>query len=785
MSIDVHCKACGSTYRVTDQWAGKKAKCAKCSSPIAIPAPVGQSAATERGEGNPKISAKEILAAIGQEVPRVPVSFGYRIAMLCVAVAVVLLPLAYFALIGLIIYLMYWHATSNTFLLSLFGPSRLSVISIIIYALPLCVGAAMVFFMIASIAARQERQGRIRTLTRDSDPLLYAFVERVSRAVGAPVPMRINVNCDNNASASLGDRLWALFRTDQMVLEIGLTLVAGLDLRQFTAVIAHELGHFSQDAGMRLFWVIAHVNQWFARIVEGGVAWEERCAWQSGWLAGIGQMGISLSRRILWCFMMLARLVSSHLSRHMEYDADRKAASLVGSEASVALIDKLNLLDCAQQQACLDLDLFFADGRLADNLPRLVVINTDRFDEAELKKIKEIGREEKAGIFSTHPSIAKRIESIRRLDAPCQFAVDQPSTVLFGCFDSLAQAVTLDLYHSIYGPKFDRSKMHEVGKLVARRDREAKAGEALDRFLLGQGSRVRPIRLAVSRLTASDQPRKTAEQLKAAREELKRMVQSYSADCEQIETAYHRISDAVMAKAAYEVGCESSIIKELTNKPASRGEAVALFDRATQDREVIRSRLIPFEEAIGRRMIACLKLLGVEMVNQRIKRGPEWFAECRRLLPTYEAVEKESENINIVFTRFIRLLALVTVGEHGQTEAWWVRRVLESTEQLHEQMVTCRQALFYTPYGLDHTDKTMTVGRYLVANMPPPDEPGQVYEAAESMLDRYFMLRDRLRARMAIAAEKVEAVLGLEPLPMGPKRASSSVLPGENGIMTE
>ena len=47
------------------------------------------------------------------------------------------------------------------------------------------------------------------------------------------------------------------------MLTIGLPLVAGLSLREFAGIIAHEFGHFTQGFGMRLSYVIRQINGWF------------------------------------------------------------------------------------------------------------------------------------------------------------------------------------------------------------------------------------------------------------------------------------------------------------------------------------------------------------------------------------------------------------------------------------------------------------------------------------------------------------------------------------------
>ena len=57
-----------------------------------------------------------------------------------------------------------------------------------------------------------------------------------------------------------------VFKKD-LVLTIGLPLVAGLSIREFGGVLAHEFGHFAQGGGMRLTALVRFVNGWFARVV--------------------------------------------------------------------------------------------------------------------------------------------------------------------------------------------------------------------------------------------------------------------------------------------------------------------------------------------------------------------------------------------------------------------------------------------------------------------------------------------------------------------------------------
>ena len=131
-----------------------------------------------------------------------------------------------------------------------------------------------------------------------------------------------------NASAHLAN--WALSPSKELVLTIGLPLVAGLTLRQFTGVLAHEFGHFSQGAGMRLTLLIRSINRWFTRVVYERDEWDETLAGWSGQghiaailVVAMARASIWTTRRILWVLMHAGHLVSGFLSRQMEFDADR------------------------------------------------------------------------------------------------------------------------------------------------------------------------------------------------------------------------------------------------------------------------------------------------------------------------------------------------------------------------------------------------------------------------------------------------------------------------------
>jgi hypothetical protein len=173
---------------------------------------------------------------------------AYRAGLL-VAVAMLVLPLLYLCVVVGAASGVVWWAT-HTGWLTRAGTNQLTLLA---YVAPISAGAILVFFMVKPIVARPVRRHDPVPLTREEQPELFEFIDTICGQVRAPVPHLVQVDCQVNASASfLPVRFGVLQRG--LVLTIGLPLVAGLSVRQFGGVLAHEFGHFAQGRSPYHVW---------------------------------------------------------------------------------------------------------------------------------------------------------------------------------------------------------------------------------------------------------------------------------------------------------------------------------------------------------------------------------------------------------------------------------------------------------------------------------------------------------------------------------------------------
>ncbi len=448
-------KAAGATAS-----ASTKQPSAKQPSANQAPAPVASTAKVAK-----PLSLAELNASFSGEMPRIRTPLAYQLGVLLSAVVMVALVVVYLLLIAAACYGVYYHYTHHTGMLGAGGSGRGRAVVFLAYLAPGVVGSIMIFFMLKPLLARPAKHNRSRSLTRTSEPLLFAFVERICNEVGAPMPKRIDVDCQVNASASFR-RGFLSFLGRDLVLTIGLPLMAGLSLREFGGVLAHEFGHFSQGIGMRMTYLVRSISGWFMRVVYERDAWDEWLEESTndldlriGWILLLAQFAVWLSRRVLWLLMHIGLLVSGLLLRQMEFDADRYQAGFVGAGTFADIFAKLRTLAVSSDLASAQTMEHLQERRLVDDYPALIVLNAKMMPPKAAEEIHQSAKAETTGWFDTHPSDSDRIAAAKRRGGEGIFRSERRASELLANFGAQAKATTWDWYMSVFGPKVPKEAL--------------------------------------------------------------------------------------------------------------------------------------------------------------------------------------------------------------------------------------------------------------------------------------------------------------------------------------
>jgi heat shock protein HtpX len=221
---------------------------------------------------------------------------------------------------------------------------------------------------------------RAQPVTREQLPRAYEVVERMTGRLGLPMPKIYVIPTDSpNAFATGRNPQHASVAVTHGILQL-------LNDDELAGVLAHELGHVkNRDI----------LTSSIAATLAGAITLIARMTWWAGIFGGFG--GGGRDRRgggIGMLFMLIlapiaAMLIQLAVSRSREYEADATGAHITGNP--YALASALEKLDAYSKRLPMPGSPTTAHLFIVQPL---------------------LSRQDFAGLFSTHPPIAKRIERL-------------------------------------------------------------------------------------------------------------------------------------------------------------------------------------------------------------------------------------------------------------------------------------------------------------------------------------------------------------------------------------
>jgi Zn-dependent protease with chaperone function len=401
-------------------------------------------------------------------------SGAYRLRVWLLVLIVVLFFALYFSMVAGAGYLIYWGITKPA------GGAGGVLAKIGLIA----GGALGVLFLIRGLAHRSGKNGRsIRALvTPEEQPRLWRFIEEVCDETGAALPVKVYVSFEVGASASLDVSPLSLIWPTGKNLHIGQGLVNVVNLSEFKAILAHEFGHFAQGS-MRLGiyaniagYVISAIvfgrdsfddllQRW--RRADPAIAWLGWCVW-------------GLNQALNYCLFSLLKLVvlmEKSLSRQMEFQADRVAVSVAGSDAIVHGLSHAMWGDFTMEHALNDLELAANHGRFSEDLfhhhshaiarlrkqaknPKLgdpPPLPQDRRKKSEVFNPED--EKDHPTMWLDHPPNWQREDNAKEIYLRTDFD-ERSAWLLFDRIEELCQRVTFKMYRALFRMRRDQRLMN-------------------------------------------------------------------------------------------------------------------------------------------------------------------------------------------------------------------------------------------------------------------------------------------------------------------------------------
>ena len=717
---------------------------------------------------------RKVFAAFTQpSIAPVPVSGGYRFGIVLVSFFMIMLPLIYVALIGAVGWAVWYHAINHTGMIAAASgvgsgrnAGRAVVLAFLAYLAPIVAGAGLVLFMIKPLFSKPATDSGRRTLKPEDEPLLFEFVDRICKAVNSPRPRRIDIDCNINASASFRRGILSMAGND-LVLTLGMPLVAGLTMRQFGGVLAHEFGHFAQGAGMRLSFLIRSISHWFTRVVYERDAWDEKLADLSrsvdiriGWLLYLTRFGIWLARSVLWVLMIAGHFVSGILLRQMEFDADRHEARLAGSRTFATTARQLAVLGVAYRGALSDLGNFYREGRLGDNLPKLILLNVDQLPEKVHAKIDEKILEAKTGLFDTHPSDPERMASAAKENTDGIFTLRLPAAHLFRRFDFLSRAVTWDYYKEIFGDELKKSDLHPVDKLMEMQKQQQDAWKALRRFFQGHVAWYRPMPTPTVAFKAPSRAADALAVMKKQRAAMLAAADEYGDVWKKFDTVDTELIEIGLADILLKSGIRVRR-KDFSIPLTTRNEVQDARDAADRRIGKLEPKLVPFEDAAADRLYAALQLARTAPVREVLEGQGVTIAELDQLLSLFNHVNERLGQLLVIRDAQVAMGKLLSLLSESNDNPQLISRLTDRMAEMKDHILHLRESFEAILYPFDHARADISVADYLLKKIPDGENPVELYEAADSIGNALPPMQARVTGRLCQIAEIVETHFGL------------------------
>jgi Zn-dependent protease with chaperone function len=667
-------------------------------------------------------------------------SNSYRFGMAVVFAGMLVLLAVYVGIIVLSAYGVYYHLKEDSSIIQ----DSANYFGVLAYLWPAVAGGVLVFFMVKPILAGKPEQPPRYSLTPESDPILFAFIGRICELVRAPLPSRVDVDCQINASASFRRGLRSM-RGRDVVLTIGLPLAQGLTMQEFAGVLAHEFGHFAQGAGMKLTYLVRAISGWFARVVYERDEWDVRLVRAAHsvdirvgiWLHMI-RLLVWLTRRVLWVLMQLGHAISCYMLRQMEYDADSYETKLAGSDAFASTVTKIQELIVAGQLASQKMQKSWEGRRLPQNLPSFIKVCTRNIPRAMRQKFEDEVAKKKTRFLDTHPCDIDRVNAAKAMNQAGVFHSVKPASELFKGFDQLCAAASR--FHYEHNLDLRITDHNLVPQEIAERDSqsEAEGEQALPEFFYGLKPRKKPIRIRED-AAESRSVQELIEEVKRARqamEQSKPAVQKALGEYEQAQALYQRGFDAI------------------------RQDSQQATTRATEAMQLLEPTLETFEGHAAARMSGALQLLKAPEIAQNIEESSRLQEEADQLREVISRLGDAMGPLGELARTFSAFrAALEAVGSEKrrntrveQAEA----RLNELGPRLKKLLATIREPLAGVPYPFHHSRQDLTLDEFAKNDIPASNKLQSICNDCTCHLDRLQPLYFRVLSRLAFISLQVE-----------------------------
>lgn len=698
-------------------------------------------------------------------------TYGYRLALFGSALFMTLMPLLYFAAIGAIGWVVYWHFTHDTGMLHTRATGRGAAFMFLLYILPGVAGIVLIAFLLRPLIflfGGDDTENKIEVSPRE-EPRLFAFVETVCQTMGAPVPERIFIDCEANAAAQLLGGGFGLLGRRRLALHVGLPLVAGLSATSFAGILAHEFGHFSQGAGMRATSILGRMSRWM------GMAAYDRSRIDAS-IHGLTQTGnaslafvgvvllicVGIARLILKGVFFVGFGVSRVMGRRMEFDADAHEARFIGSKSAVETWPKLLGLMEAVRQADGKIAEQWKNRTLPEDFPALVATTARRLSPDVRAHLKRVCEETHTGWLDTHPAAGTRIRAMEALSEAGVFRLDEPATSLFTNFADASKKASYAFFKERVGEYIFSATFVRSADLFGSHDEEEARAAAVPKFLGFEPPDWRPLWLGMESIAPPSDPKACWERVRAARQSLAQTAPGAATSLDEFLSSERTLLQAESAPVVFGIGI-ASIRKEFQYKFTDQRSMSREKDKALEAASRTSAPLDDALEAAAARVAANLRMLAIPGIEKRIENAAKMLERARELARADSALRRAFPQVRQLRENFQRAVLLLPYLDDARMKEKARETFRPITDLLRDGVIGLRQDLGAVKSPIPGPDGETNLGGLIFRETPAWREYNQILGAASDGIEKFTETQRRIMSELVEIASRTESALRTQP----------------------
>lgn len=392
----------------------------------------------------------------------IAVSKAFRVQSFKAVLSILLFVLSYILLFGCIIAL---ALLCIYFGILIMFTSKLSVLAIGVGICLISFGIINLFFFIkfGFSLPNNDQDSELVEISENQEKELFSMIKEIAEKIGTSLPNKVYVNYEVGASAFYYSNFWSMFFPAKKNLMIGLGLVNSVTKEELKAIIAHELGHFSQRS-MKIGSYIHQVNTIIHHMLYDDIIREKQIqSWAnfSSLFSFFVPLTNKLFQTIIWILKQVYIIVNknySKLSREMEFHADEIAISITGYLPLQNSLLRMNFIEMCSDNVIEFYNNHITNGYQSKNLLKdhraLIHFFTTRENIKIVNNLPHFKLPEKTKLkiedtWSSHPTIEERIQRMEKIGIGKEYFPDKMAKEWFSNLQEIENQVTINSFGNI------------------------------------------------------------------------------------------------------------------------------------------------------------------------------------------------------------------------------------------------------------------------------------------------------------------------------------------------